>query len=121
MTDHFQGTNHIELQPQDNNVPLKFKFNAASASTANDGSMPYGSTVKSVVSTIKDSYGIDATTSLILSSALNGNSVIVYLKHSTAVQDGLYTLTLKMGFALQGTTSIFTREFDFRRVILRNE
>lgn len=121
MTDHFQGSNHVELQPQDNNVPLKFIFVAASASTANDGSMPYGSTVRSVVSTIKDSYGTNATSSLISTSALNGNNVIVFLKHSTAVHDGLYTLTLKMSFALQGTTTIFTREFDFRRIILRNE
>lgn len=122
MTDHFKGTGHIELQPGDVNYPVSFRFVAASASTANDGSMPYGSTVQSVVSSIKDDgKGIDATTSLIASSALSGNTVTVYLNHSSDVADGDYTLTAKMTFALSGSTRLFTREFDFRRIKLRNE
>ncbi|MFB5622539.1 MAG: hypothetical protein ACE5RH_00960, partial [Nitrosarchaeum sp.] len=100
---------------------VKFRFVAASASTTNDGSMPYGSTVKSVISTIKDDYGIDATTSLVSSSALSGNNVTVFLNHSSNVSDGKYTLTSKVSFSLYGSTLIFTREYDFRRIYLRNE
>lgn len=121
MTDHFQGFDYVELQPGDNNIPVKFRFVAATASTTNDGSMPYGSTVRSVISTIKDDRGIDATTSLISSSALNGNNVTVFLNHSSDVTDGKYTLTSTVSFSLFGSTLIFTREFDFRRVYLRNE
>ena len=54
MSDHFQGTDHIELQPNDQNIPVRMKFKAASASTKNDGSMPYGSTVASVISSMVD-------------------------------------------------------------------
>ena len=121
MSDHFQGSGHVELQPGDINYPIRFKFVAASASTNNDGSMPFGSTVSSVVSTMKDSKGVDATTSLISSSALSGNDVIVYVSHSTMVSDGRYTLTAKVNFSLAGSTRIFIKEFDFRRVFLRDE
>lgn len=123
MTDNFQGIDHIELQPGDINYPASFRFVAASASTANDGSIPYGSSIHKVVSTIKDrNKGIDATTSIIASSALSGNVVTVYLNHSSDVADGEYILTTKVSIALSGsTTTIFTREFDFRRINLRNE
>ena len=121
MPDHFQGNAHVELQPGDANLPIRFRFNAASASTSNDGAMPFGSTISSVVSTVKDCRGIDATTSLISSSQITQNVVTIYLNHSSDVADGKYTLTSKVNFALAGTTIVFTREFDFRRVYLRNE
>lgn len=120
MPDHFQGTNYVELQPGDINIPIKFIFTAASASTTNDGSMPYGSTVKSVVSSIKNDFGTDATTSLISSSAINENSIIVFLSYSSNIALGKYILTTTVKFALSGTTTIMTKEFDFSRVYLRN-
>lgn len=121
MRDHFQGSNHVELQPGDRNYPVKFNFNPASASTANDGSIPYGSTIMTVETTVKDQKGIDATTSVLSSSVLSGNSVIVYISHSSDVRDGHYTLTTKIGISLSGSTLIFNREFDFRRLYLRDE
>lgn len=121
MPDHFQGTHHVELQPGDVNLPIRFRFTVASASTANDGSAPFGSTLHSVISTIKDDKGIDATTSILSSSQVTQNVVTVYLNHSSDVSDGRYTLTSKVSFALAGSTRIFTREFDFRRIFLRNE
>ena len=121
MPDHFQGTDSVELQPGDVNIPVRMKFNAASATTANDGSMPYGSTVKSVIFSVKDEKGVNATSHIRSSSALSGNSVIAYLKHSTGVADGRYFLTGKVLFGLAGSTLILTKEFDLRRIFLRNE
>ena len=121
MGDHFQGNNYVELQPGDRNYPIKFRFVAATASTLNDGSMPYGSTVTSVITTVKDIKGVDATTSIIASSQINANVVTVYVNHSSDVADGLYTITSKVGFALSGSTRILMKEFDFRRLYLRNE
>jgi hypothetical protein len=121
MADHFKGYNFVELQPNDRNYPVSFKFVAASASTANDGSMPYGSTVVSVVSSVKDERGVNASSSIISSSKISGNTVTVYLNHSSNVADGRYILTSKVTFALSGSTLTFTKEFDFRRLYLRNE
>ena len=121
MADHFQGSESIELQPGDVNVPVRMKFNAATASTANDGSMPYGSTVKTVVFSIKNERGINATSFLRASSALSGNTVIAYLKYSTGVADGRYFLTGKVSFSLAGSTLVLTKEFDLRRIFKRNE
>jgi hypothetical protein len=121
MPDHFQGSAHVELQPGDENLPVRFRFNAATASTSNDGAMPFGSTVNSVISSVKDERGIDATTSIIATSQITQNVVTIYLNHSSDVADGKYTLTSKVTFSLAGTTILFTREFDFRRVYLRNE
>lgn len=123
MGDHFQGSDHVELQPGDRNFPIKMKFNAASASTSNDGSMPYGSTVSSAILTVKSRKGIDATTSILSSSIglISNNSVIAYVNHSSDVSDGAYTLTSKVSFSLLGSTCVFTKEFDLRRIILRDE
>lgn len=121
MADHFQGNDYVELQPGDINYPVKFRFNPASASTKNDGAMPYGSTVKTVVTTIKDDKGISATSVLLSSSSISANTVILYLKYSTGVANGRYTITSKVNFSLSGSTRILTKEFDFRRLYLRNE
>jgi len=122
MSDHFQGTDYVELQPGDRNVPIRMNFKAASASTKNDGSMPYGSTVKSVISSVKEfERGIDASTSLLSSSQISGNTVIAYVNHSSNVNDGKYILTAAVSFSLSGSTLVMTKEFDFRRITLRNE
>ena len=122
MPDHFKGSDSVELQPNDRNVPVRLIFKAASASTLNDGSMPYGSTVKSVIFSVKDyEKGIDATSSIRSSSQLSGNTAIAYLNHSTNVANGQYTLTGKMSFSLAGSTLVMSKEFDFRRIYLRNE
>lgn len=119
--DHFQGYGYIELQPGDRNFPAKFLFNPASASTKNDGSLPYGSTLVSVVSTVKNIRNADATTSIISSSFISGNNVVVFLNHSSSVRDGKYILTMKIDFSVSGSTLVSSKEFDFRRLILRNE
>src|SRR3972149_6127580 len=112
MTGHFNGNVFIELQPGDINYPVRFRFNAASASTKNDGAMPYGSTVKTVVTTIKDDKGVNATSFLLSSSSISTNTVILYLKYSTSVVNGRYTITSKINFSLLGSTRIATKEFD---------
>jgi len=43
--DDFKGYRYTTLEPGDQNVPLRAKFAACSVSTANDGAVPYGSTL----------------------------------------------------------------------------
>ena len=114
---------YVDIQPGDANVPIKFKFNAASASTSNDGSIPYGSTL--AASTIHvhrhDDTGFNASTMLISSRTLSSNSVIAYLQHSTQMPDGLYDVTVKCNFNLSGSTFVMTRQRDFDRIYVRNK
>lgn len=45
----------------------------------------------------------------------------VYHDHSSSVRDGKYILTMKIDFSVFGSTLVSSKEFDFRRLILRNE
>lgn len=121
--DAFQGSDHVDIQPGDVNVPINFKFNAASASTANDGSIPYGSTL--VASTIHahrhDDTSFDASTMLVNSRALSSNNVIAYLQYSTKMPDGLYDVVAKCDFSLSGSTLVMTRQRDFDRIYVKNK
>lgn len=120
--DDFQGSNHQTIEPGDVNVPIRFKFNAASASTANDGSIPYGSTL--AASTIHahrhDDTSFDASTMLIGSRALSANTVTAYLQHSTKMPDGLYDVVAHCDFSLLGSTLVMTRQRDFDRIYVGN-
>lgn len=122
MADDFKGSNHIDLEPGDANVPVKFKFKAASASTANDGAIPYGSTLASstVHAHLHSDTGIAVSTQLVTSRALSSNSVVAYLTHTTTIVDGLYDLTMVNTYSLSGSTLVMTRQHDFDRVFVRN-
>ena len=77
MADNFQGDKHIDLEPGDANVAVRFKFNAASASTANDGAIPYGSMLtNSTIHAHKHSdTGISVSTKIVVARDLSGNAV----------------------------------------------
>jgi len=121
MADDFQGDNYLTIQPGDANVPVKFRFVAASASTANDGSMPYGSTVMSSSCTAHNKDGISVTTKLIAATTQSVNTVIVYLNYNSTLANGEYHLTVKPTFSLVGSTRNMTREFDYNRIQVRNK
>ena len=119
MADDFQGDNYILLQPGDLNVPVKFRFVAATASTANDGSMPYGSTIVSSSMAAYRQDGTVITSKLIAETVISGNTVIAYLQYNSTLADGEYYLTVKPTFSLVGSTRNMTKEFDFARVHVR--
>ena len=122
MADKFDGSDHLDLQPGDSNVPQAFRFNPSTASTANTGAIPYGSTLMSSTAFVHrhDDTSVDASTALIVSKTVSSNTVTVYLQHSTMVPPGQYDLVVKPTFSLTGSATDFTRQYDFDRIFLKN-
>ena len=123
MSDSFQGNKYITIQPGDVNVPLSMRLNPASASTANDGAIPYGSTVASATFTAHNAEtGSSSTSSAVIltntseAGVSSSNVIIAYISYSTALQDGLYHITATVQCGLAGSTVLLTREFDFNRI-----
>lgn len=119
MRDSFDGINTITLQPGDTSVPYLFRFKACSAATANDGSLPYGSTVKAIakVRTVHLQNGTSST-GLITSKALSSNKVTLKMQYSTALPKGQHKLSIRLNIALSGST--FRKEYDFTRLYLKD-
>ena len=113
MADSFQGVSDIIIQPGSATVPYTFTFAACSSATANDGSIPFGTTISSAVVKAFNEAGTDSTTSLISSQSLVTPVVTVNLKWPTT--DGRYSLefvlTLSSGAVM---------EFDFTRVYAKD-
>ena len=121
MGDNFQGNDSITIQPGDINVPVFLRLSACSASTKNDGSMPYGSSVISAAVTAhKGVGGADATSNLISSSTEVANTIIVYLTHNAALEKGLYNITATVTMDLDGAAFNMTREYDLNRIYVRD-
>ena len=120
MSDSFGGSNRINIQPGDVNIPVHLKLNPASASTRNDGSIPYGSSVQSVTFTAHHSEsGLSATSAIFASSSEAGassNVVVTYLKYDSTLPNGLYDLTAHVVFTISGSSLLATREYDLNRV-----
>ena len=119
MTDSFKGSEYVNIQPGDANVPVSLRLVAATNSTSNDGSMPFGSTVVSAVVTAKTAAGI-ATTDLVSSSTESGNTIIAYLSYSTDLTKGLYNLTAKVTMSISGSILNMTREYDLNRIYVKD-
>ena len=109
MSDSFQGVDKIVLQPGSATVPYTFTFAACSSATANDGSIPFGTTISTAVIKAFDEVGTDSTAALISAQSLVSPVVTVSLKWPTTA--GRYSLE----FVLTLSTSA-VMEFDFTRV-----
>lgn len=79
-------------------VPISWGFEACSSETANDGFLPYGSTIDSVELTVADSLGTDATTEMLTDGpdvSEDGLVVSAQLTQPPEVTGtGLYTITM---------------------------
>lgn len=119
MSDSVKGTDYTVLQPGDTNVPVSLKLKAASASTTNDGSIPYGS---SVHSSSWRSYGPTGALSstMVVSSKLSSNVCTVFLTYSSNLLKGMHTLTAKVTVNLSGTTNM-TRQYDLKRILVKDQ
>ena len=119
MSDSFQGTEHIDVQPGDVYMPIRLKLNPASATTAVDGSIPYGSTLVSATVTAHNEAGT-ATTHLVAKTTENGNAIIAYLSYSTNLSNGIYHLTARATISISGSTVNMVREFDLNRIYVKD-
>ncbi len=115
MLDSFLTNEKIVLQPGSSKVPYTFTFDAASSTTANDGSLPYGTTISSAVSKVFDSEGVDKTSEMIDSESKTDTVVTVKLKYPSIAGVGSYSLEILLTLS-DGSVM----EFDFNRIIAKD-
>lgn len=118
MADSFSGTDSFSLQPGDSNVPLVFRFKSATASTLNNGSLPYNSSLVSVTKCFtKFANGGTSSTAMLKTKSLSSNKVQVYFQYTTALPQGQHYLTMKLRIDIGTTTA--ERQFDFKRIYMK--
>lgn len=110
----FVDTGDIVVQPGDVTVPYSFNLPPCSSSTANDGAIPYGVTISSVVVTGHKADGT-AATGLVASSSVTSNVVTVNLTYPSTTEG---TYHLRFVCTLSTAAKI---EFDFNRVKVRDK
>lgn len=111
MSDSFQGVENIILQPGSATVPYTFTFEAASSATANDGSIPYNTTISGADVKAFDEMGTDRTSELIASESNTATVVTINLKYPATTGTGRYSLEI-----LLTLSSGAVMEFDFTRI-----
>ena len=124
MADSFKGSEKIDIQPGDANVPLQMRLNPASGSTKNDGAIPYGSTVATATFKVHNAETNSSSTALLSNTSEAGvsssNVIIAYFSHSSSLASGLYHVTATVGCSLSGSTALMYREFDYNRISLKD-
>jgi len=115
MADSFDGVEAIILQPGAGTVPYTFTFAAASSATANDGSIPNGTTISSADVKAFDEGGTDRTSEIVDSEANTTTVITTQLKYPATTGAGRYSLefviTLSDGSVM---------EFDFTRIYAKD-
>ena len=113
--DSFQSTEKIIVQPGTSAVPYTFTFAACSSATANDGSLPFDTTISSAAVKAFSTAGTDVTAELIDSSSSSSTVVTVALNYPTSYGAGRYSiemlLTLSTGAVI---------EADFTRIFVKD-
>ena len=79
---NFLGDDKFVLLPGTADYPMRFTFSACTTATANDGSLPYGTTIASATILALDKDGTDITTALTDAVSVSGGlSVNVALSY----------------------------------------
>jgi hypothetical protein len=117
----FQGTKAIILQPGDVMVPYTFTWTVCTASTGNDGAIPFGHSISSVVTVVKHESGLICTTGILTTSSCSGGVVSLFMNYPTSSSGypvGKYHVTFTATISDGATT--YTKEFDFNRLLVKN-
>ena len=115
MGDSFKGVADIVLQPGSATVPYTFTFAAASSATANDGSLPTGTTISSGVIKAFDEAGNDVTSEMVASESNTTTVQTIDLKYPATTGAGRYSLEMLLTLS---TGAVM--EFDFTRVFAKD-
>ena len=107
----FEGRKRIVLQPNDSGVPYRFEFPIASAVDANDGAIPHGDSISSVVATAYDAAGSDVSSQIAGTPTTGAAYVVVPLSYPTTSGEGSYKLTMVIT-----TVNGINLEFDYDRI-----
>lgn len=110
MKDAFTDNDPIILQPG-SNLSRTFTFAAASSAAANDGSIPYGTTISGADVKAFDEAGNDITTEMVVSESNTSLVVTIRLKYPATTGEGSYSLEIVLTFS-----NAETEEYDFTRV-----
>jgi hypothetical protein len=108
----FRPSGSITVQPGDQGLPFSFVFEACSSELANDGALPYGTTIENASVTAVRSDGEDATSDLVQSVDHSDETVVVTLRYPPNLGAGTYRLTFLMALS-----SGAVLEADFARVV----
>jgi hypothetical protein len=125
MSDDFQGSHYIQLQPGDSNVPYAFRFIACSANTANDGAIPFGATMHKLQRVrCHEANSTAESTKPIASASLTSNTITAYLSWTTdGIIPGMHHVTIRATAVVGGasTAVALTRNYDFDRIVMRDK
>ena len=107
------GNRNIIIQPQDTKIGLTIRVTICSTATANDGYIPFSTTVSGVATTIYNEAGVDVTSDLLYAGATisGGQDIKVELKYPLTNGDGRYKLSY-----LLTLSDASTKELDFNRI-----
>lgn len=107
------GNRNIIIQPLDTKIGLTIRVTICSTATANDGYIPFGTTVSGVSSTVYSETGVDVTSDIVYAGATvsGGQDIKIELKYPTSNGDGRYKLSYLL--TLDDTS---TKELDFNRI-----
>lgn len=112
MTD-FENTSTITLLTESSSVPISLIFEACSAATENDGSIPYGTTISRATVLADDPEGTGVTGYMISGTSVDGMTVSFVVSNYARSVAGRYNLrvilTLDTGAVLS---------YRFTRVIV---
>ena len=118
----FKTSEPIKLQPSDTKYGVSFYFPIETAIGANDGALPFGTSISSAtVTALYNNTSIaDMITGSVLISGTSNNTVQLSLNYPTTTMTNItksVTMALKFVLTLTDTS---TREFDFRNIIVGN-
>lgn len=92
----FLGGDTVWLQPGAEEYPLSFGFSACSSATANDGSIPYGTTISSATVVITDPTGTDKTSEVQNGSVSVSGGLTVQFLVDYSAPNGRYAIDIKV-------------------------
>jgi len=113
MIEGFRGNNKLNLQKNDVGVGYRFSFSISSSITANDGTLPYGTTISSAVVQCVSSLDDGTPISGIVSSTTSGDDYVSVILTHGGKPTGLYYLLFIITLSDLSTMSI-----DFGRLII---
>ncbi|MCE5335475.1 MAG: hypothetical protein LLG06_12905 [Desulfobacteraceae bacterium] len=114
MADDFEGREIVKVRPNTKDYPVGMSFSICSSETANDGAIPFGTTMSSAVVKAYGPTGADVTAILVtIPATVQGNTVKCGVSWHEKIVPGLHTLTAVLTFA-----SGHIYEFDLKRVLV---
>ncbi|MCE5335081.1 MAG: hypothetical protein LLG06_10910 [Desulfobacteraceae bacterium] len=114
MVDDFEGREIITIKPSTRDYPISMSFRVCSSEMANDGAIPFGTTISSAVVKAYDPTGADVTANLVtIPATVQKNTVKCGVSWHEGIVPGLHTLTAVLTFA-----SGHIDEFDLKRVLV---